>query len=209
LIAETGEKLRNKGFLSVVLLLSLIVLVAGLAGAQEEKKLTFYYVDHGNTMSDYPFWPQYYRGILDPAEMLAPFGVAVKHLIAGEKDMLTQAQMLPQVVAANPDGLVTSIRDPKGCDAILKPLLSKGVPIMAANIDDPRPVGERIPYLTYYGEDQKRAGAELAKAVIAHVKKTRGEKPQRALLVSTGCRRPRSAGKATELRRAACQGVRD
>jgi simple sugar transport system substrate-binding protein len=175
--------MRNKGCLSGVLLLSLIVLVAGMASAQEAKKLTFYYVDHGPGPA---FWPVYYKGISDAAAMLAPLGVEVKHLSAGAKDMQTQEQMLQQAVAANPDGLVTSIRDPKGYDAILKPLVAKGVPIMAANIDDPRPVGERIPYLTYYGEDQKRAGAELAEAVIAQVKKTGGAKPQRALLVSTG-----------------------
>jgi simple sugar transport system substrate-binding protein len=175
--------MRNKGVLSAVFLLSLIVLVAGLAGAQ--KKLTFYYLDHGSNGSP-AFWPQYYRGIRDATEMLAPLGVEVKHLAAGELDFKTQEEMLRQAVAANPDGLVTSIRDPKSYEAILKPLIAKGVPIMAANIDDPRPVRERIPYLAYYGEDQKRAGAELAEAVIAQVKKTGAEKPQRALLASSG-----------------------
>jgi simple sugar transport system substrate-binding protein len=176
--------MRNKGLFFVAILLSLIVLVAGMAGAQGQKKLTFYYVDHGNTMADYPFWPQYYRGIKDATEMLAPLGVEVKHLIAGEQDMQTQEQMLRQAVAANPDGLVTTMRDPKSYETILEPLIAKGVPIMAANIDDPRPVGERIPYLAFYGEDLRSSGTDLAEAVIAYVKKTGGKKPEVALLVS-------------------------
>jgi len=115
--------------------------------------------------------------------MLAPLGVEVKHLSAGEQDMQTQAAMLKQAVAANPDGLVTTMRDPKSYESILKPLIDKGVPIMAANIDDPRPIGQRIPYLAYYGEDYQRSGVDLAEAVIANIKKTGGKKPQFALLV--------------------------
>jgi len=76
------------------------------------------------------------------------------------------------------------MRDPKTYDAILKPLIDKGVPIMAANIDDPRPRGERIPYLSYYGEDYQKSGVDLAEAVITFVKKTRAKKPQFALLIS-------------------------
>jgi simple sugar transport system substrate-binding protein len=126
----------------------------------------------------------YYKGIDDATAMLAPLGVEVKHLSAGEKDMQTQAEMLKTAVAANPDGLVTTMRDPKSYDPILKPLVDKGVPIMAANIDDPRPTGQRIPYLAYYGEDYQKSGVDLAEAVIANVKKTGGKKPQFALLIS-------------------------
>ena len=176
--------MKNKSHFFIVILLSVMVLAAGLAGAQEKKKLTFYYVDHGTTTAGYPFWPQYYRGIKDATEMLAPLGVEVKHLSAGEQDMQTQEQMLRQAVEANPDGLVTTMRDPRSYEAILRPLIAKGVPIMAANIDDPRPAGQRIPYLAFYGEDLRRAGTDLAEAVIASITKTGGKKPQSALLVS-------------------------
>jgi simple sugar transport system substrate-binding protein len=123
-------------------------------------------------------------GITDATAMLAPLGVEVKHLSAGEQDMQTQAAMLKQAVAANPDGLVTTMRDPKSYESILKPLIDKGVPIMAANIDDPRPMAQRIPYLAYYGDDYQRSGVDLAEAVIANVMNTGGKKPQFALLVS-------------------------
>jgi len=175
--------MQKKGFVStavlVAVLLLALVMVTG-ADAQASKKLVFYYVDHGPGQV---FWPQYYKGIDDAAAMLAPLGVEVKHLSAGEKDMQTQAEMLKQAVAANPDGLVTTMRDPKSYQSILKPLIDKGVPIMAANIDDPRPVGQRIPYLAYYGEDYQRTGVDLAEAIIAYVTKTGGKKPQFALLI--------------------------
>ena len=165
---------------SSIALLFFIVAGIGNANAQEAKKLTLYYVDHGTGPV---FWPAYYKGIKDATAMLAQYGVEVKHLSAGEQDLQTQAEMLKTAVAANPDGLVTTMRDPESYDAILKPLLDKGVPIMAANIDDPRPPGRRIPYLAYYGEDLQRSGVDLAEALIANIKKTGGKKPQFALLV--------------------------
>jgi simple sugar transport system substrate-binding protein len=176
--------MRRKGLFSIVSLIALFLFIVagvGKANAQETKKLTLYYVDHGPGPA---FWPVYYKGIKDATAMLAQFGVEVKHLSAGEQDMQTQAGMLKTAVAANPDGLVTTMRDPKSYDLILKPLLDKGVPIMAANIDDPRPTGQRIPYLAYYGEDYQKSGVDLAEAVIANVKETGGKTPRFALLVN-------------------------
>jgi simple sugar transport system substrate-binding protein len=118
-----------------------------------------------------------------PQKCSPPWGVEVKHLLAGES-LAMQEEMLKQAVAANPDGLVTIMLNPGRYEAILKPLIEKGVPIMAACVDDPRPVGERIPYLAYYGEDLRRSGTDLAEAVIAHVKKTGGKNLRHALLVS-------------------------
>ena len=179
--------MRRRGLFTIVSTAALLVCalsVPGNAQAQAGRKLTFYYVDHGNSDPGYPYWPAYYKGIADAAAMLAPLGVEVKHLSAGEKDLKTQAEMLASAVGANPDGLVTTMRDPETYESILKPLIDKGVPIMAANIFDPRPSGQRIPYLAYYGEDYKRSGAELAEAVIANIKQSGGMKPQSALLVS-------------------------
>jgi len=179
--------MRRRGLfliVSAVALLVCAVSASGKAFAQQGKKLTFYYVDHGNATPGYPYWPVYYKGIADAAALLAPLGVEVKHLSAGEQDLQTQAQMLKEAVAANPDGLVTTMRDPQSYASILRPLIDKGVPIMAANIDDPRPSGERIPYLGYYGVDYQRSGADLAEAVIAYIVRTGGKQPRSALLIS-------------------------
>ena len=135
--------MKRAGLFAVAFLFALsLFMVAGAVGvdAQAKKKITLYYVDHG--VPGNPFWVVYFRGIEDAAKMLAPFGVEVKHLSA-EADVKKQIDMLKQAVAANPDGLVLTMIDPKSFDPILKPLIDKGVPIMAANVEDPRPVGQR------------------------------------------------------------------
>ncbi|HVO38053.1 MAG TPA: substrate-binding domain-containing protein [Spirochaetia bacterium] len=166
--------------LMVLALIVLAVCVVGTVSAQMKgKKITLYYVDHGTPGN--PFWVVYFRGIDDAAAMLKQYGVEVKHLSSGA-DVKKQIDLLKQAAAANPDGLVTSMIDPKSFDPILKPLAAKGVPIMAVNVEDPRPVGERIPYLAYYGEDTWKSGVELADAFIRYVERSGGKKPQFILL---------------------------
>jgi len=164
----------------IIAMVILAVCVVGTVDAQMKgKKITLYYVDHGTPGN--PFWVVYFRGIDDAAALLKPMGVEVKHLSSGA-DVKKQMDLLRQAVAANPDGLVTSMIDPKSFDPILKPLVDKGVPIMAVNVEDPRPVGQRIPYLAYYGEDTWKSGVELADAFIRYIEQTGGKKPTFILL---------------------------
>jgi len=176
----------KKRFLWLIVSMVVLSLLIFFNGAPKEKapeakvkKYTFYYVDHG--VPGNPFWAVYFKGIEEAAAALAPYGVEVKHLSA-EADVKKQIDMLKQAVAANPDGLVTTMIDPKSFDPILKPAIAKGLPVMAANVEDPRPVGERIPYLAYYGEDTWKSGVELADAVIRYIKETNGFKPKFVLL---------------------------
>jgi len=166
--------------LMILATIVLAVCAPGRADAQMKgKKITLYYVDHGTPGN--PFWVVYFRGIDDAAAILKPLGVEVKHLSSGA-DVKKQIDLLKQAAAANPDGLVTSMIDPKSFEPILKPLVDNGVPIMAVNVEDPRPVGQRIPYLAYYGEDTWKSGVELADAFIRYVEQTGGKKPQLILL---------------------------
>jgi simple sugar transport system substrate-binding protein len=172
---------RRLLFVTVSIVVFSLVLFFSVQGkvAEAAAKYTLYYVDHGTPGN--PFWIVYFKGIDEAAAMLKPYGVEVKHLSA-EADVKKQIDMLKQAVAANPDGLVTSMIDPKSFDPILRPAIEKGMALMAANVEDPRPVGERIPYLAYYGEDTWKSGAELADAFIQYIKETNGFKPKFALL---------------------------
>jgi len=163
-------------FISVIIIS--LFLTSGISSAQD-KKLTFYYVDHGTPGN--PFWTVYYKGIEDATKMLAQYGVEVKHLSA-EADVKKQIDMLKMAVAAKPDGLVTSIIDPKTFDSILRPAIEEGMALMAANVEDPRPPEERIPYLAYYGEDTWKSGVELGTALIKYIKETNGFQPKHVLL---------------------------
>ena len=128
---------RNKArlilFLTVITALVFSLLLSGNSNAQD-KKLTFYYVDHGTPGN--PFWAVYYKGIEDATQWLAQYGVEVKHLSA-EADVKKQIDMLKMAVAAKPDGMVTSIIDPKTFDPILRPAIEAGMALMAANVEDP------------------------------------------------------------------------
>ncbi len=145
----------------------------------EKKKITIYYVDHG--IMGNPFWTIYFKGVEDATKMLAAYGVEVKHLSA-EADVKKQIDMLEMAVAANPDGIITCMIDPKSFDPILRPAIERGIPVMAANVEDPRPPEERIPYLCYYGEDTWKSGVEVARAVERYIKETGGFEPKHALL---------------------------
>ena len=172
-------------YITLTLVMALVVgTVLGLtlstaAGAASKKEYIFYYVDHGTPGN--PFWSVYYKGIEDAKEWLAPYGVTVKHLSA-EADVKKQIEYLKLAVATNPDGIVTSIIDYKTFDPILRPAIERGVAVMAANVEDPRSPEERIPYLTYYGEDTWRSGVEVAQGLIKYINETNGFKPKHALL---------------------------
>jgi len=164
---------------SVILGLTLILGVTLPGTAAKKDKITIYYVDHG--IMGNPFWTVYFKGIDDAIKMLAPHGVIVKHLSA-EADVKKQIDMLQMAVAANPDGIITCMIDPKSFDPILRPAIEKGIAVMAANVEDPRPPEERIPYLTYYGEDTWKSGVEVANGLIKYINETNGFEPKCALL---------------------------
>jgi simple sugar transport system substrate-binding protein len=165
--------------LSMLLVLAVVaVLLVGATGlVSAAEGFTFYYIDHGT--SGNPFWTVYYQGIEDAAKMLAPYGVQVKHLSA-EADVRKQIEMLEMAIATNPDGIVTSMIDPESFDPILRPAIERGIPVMAVNVEDPRE--DRIPYLTYYGEDTWAGGTALAEAVIRYIEETNGFEPKHILL---------------------------
>lgn len=164
----------------VRLLLVLTIVVGMLVGATvfaKAEEYTFYYIDHGTAGN--PFWTVFHKGVQDATEMLAKYGVKVRHLSA-EADLRKQIEMLEMAVAAKPDGIVTSMIDPVSFDPLLRPAIESGIPVMAVNVEDPRE--DRIPYLTYYGEDTWASGVELAKAVISYIERTDGFAPQHLLL---------------------------
>jgi len=165
--------------LIAALVIGTFMALATSNSAAEEVKYTFYYVDHGTPGN--PFWTVYFKGIEDATEWLVARGVKVKHLSASA-DLKKQIDMLKVAVAADPDGIITTMIDPKSFDPILKPAIERGIPLMAANVEDPRPREERIPYLCYYGEDTWKSGVEVAQALVEHIKKTGGFEPKHALL---------------------------
>ncbi len=117
------------------------------------KRYTFYSVTHGE--SGNVFWAIYRNGIRDASKL---YNCTVKDLpletfsVAGYVDLLNQA------IAAKPDGIYCTIVDQEAVDGPLRRAIKSGIPIVAVNVPDTRPLAQRIPYLFYVGGDEEAGG---------------------------------------------------
>ncbi len=135
-------------------------------------EFTFYYVSHGGPAD--PWWAPVIKGSQDAGKLLG-----VKVVYNGPEKFSIQAlvNLVESAIAANPDGMIVTITDYKALDEPLRKAINKGIPVIAVNVPDPRPKGERIPYLSYVGQNEYDAGYYLAKYLI-----DTGYKPKRVII---------------------------
>jgi simple sugar transport system substrate-binding protein len=119
----------------------------------EQTDLTFYSVTHGE--SGNVFWAIYRNGIRDGQEH---FGVTVKDLPLEQFAVAGYVDLLEQAIAAQPDGMFVTILDQNAVDEPLRRAIEGGIPVIAVNVPDTRPLDERIPYLFYVGGDEEGGG---------------------------------------------------
>jgi simple sugar transport system substrate-binding protein len=124
---------------------------AGGGGGQSN--LTFYSVTHGE--SGNVFWAIYRNGIRDGRKT---FGVEVKDLPLETFEVAGYVNLLEQAIAAKPDGIFCSILDQAAVDEPLRRAIDSGIPVIAVNVPDTRPLADRIPYLFYVGGDEEAGG---------------------------------------------------
>ncbi len=137
-------------------------------GAAQEVEFTFYVVSHGGPAD--PFWGVVMRGMEDAAATLP-----VKAIYSGpEKFSIDElVNLLNSAIAAKPDGIAVTITDPNALDEPLRRAIEQGIPVIAINVPDPRPAGERIPYLFYVGGDEYLGGQRAAERMLQERKPTR------------------------------------
>lgn len=125
-------------------------------------EFTFYIVSHGGPAD--PFWGVVMKGMEDAAAALN-----VKAIYSGpEKFSIEElVNLLNSAIAAKPDGLAVTITDPKALDEPLRGAIDQGIPVIAINVADPRPEGERIPYMFYIGMDEYLGGKQAAKRMLS------------------------------------------
>jgi simple sugar transport system substrate-binding protein len=142
---------------------------AGKPGAPE---YTFYYVSHGGPAD--PWWAPVIKGSQLAGQMLN-----VKVVYSGPEKFSIQAlvDLLNSAIAAKPQGIILTITDYKALDEPARRAISQGIPIIAVNVPDPRPANQRIPYLSYVGQNEYDAGYYLAKYLI-----DKGYKPKRVVI---------------------------
>jgi len=155
------------------------LLLAGLAvlflgGLVMAEEYTFYIVSHGGPGD--PFWGVVMKGMQDAAEMLSKgTGDTIKATYLGPAvySITELVDMLNSAIAARPDGIACTITDPAALDEPLRRAIELGIPVIAINVPDPRPAGERIPYLFYVGGDEYLSGRKAAERMLAVRKPTR------------------------------------
>ncbi len=86
---------------------------------------------------------------------------------SGIEELVTLAR---QAIATKPDGLAIPILSTDPLDPILRDAITSGIPVVAFNIADTRPVGQRIPYLAYVGGAEEQVGIMMANEVLTYAK---------------------------------------
>lgn len=71
--------------------------------------------------------------------------------------------------------------DPLLYDATVREGVSKGIPFIALNCDDPRPPEQRMPYLTYFGESAYEVGPALERDLVRYINEHNTFKPKKVL----------------------------
>ena len=162
--------MKTLRLLSVVLIVAILVPMAGVAPvvAQEpdqfyDKPVKIYLVQHASCAMD-AFWCVVEQGIRD-----AEYDLKVDVTIISPPEFSPEqtAQDIDKALAANPDALGVTVTDGVLFDEPMRRAIDTGIPVIAYNAADWRPEGERIPYLTYIGQDEYLAGYQAGKRMIA------------------------------------------
>ena len=94
--------------------------------------------------------------------------VEIEYISKPQSSIEDLVEMARQALATNPDGIAIPIQSSEALDPVLREAIANGVPVVAFNIDDPRPVEVRIPYLTYVGGNEYQTGLRLGNLVLAN-----------------------------------------
>ncbi|MGQ9625644.1 MAG: sugar ABC transporter substrate-binding protein [Anaerolineae bacterium] len=148
-------------FLALLAIVAMLSVLAPVALA-EEPEMTFYVVSHGGPAD--PFWGVVMRGVEDAGKALG-----VKAIYQGpEKYSIEElVSMLDAAIAAKPDGIAATITDPSAVEEPLRRAIEQGIPVIAINVADPRPAGEKIPYMFYIGADEYLGGRQAGERMLS------------------------------------------
>jgi simple sugar transport system substrate-binding protein len=127
-------------------------------------------VSHGACSWD-AFWCVVEQGNKDAARDL---GVNLTIISPPSFDPERTAQDIDKALAAKPDGLGVTVTDGVLFEEPMMRAINSGIPVIAYNAADWRPREERIPYLTYIGQDEYVAGLTAGRRLIAEYGGTRG-----------------------------------
>ena len=147
-----------KASLLVLLIVTLCLGISLSAFAQAKNEYTIYVVVHGGIAD--PFWKVCEKGALDAGALYPD----LKVIYTGPTVFKLEEFMsyIEAALASKPDALVCTLTAPEAMDESLRAAIAKGLPVVAINAPDLRKPENRIPVLTYVGEDSYFIGVTAA-----------------------------------------------
>jgi len=133
-----------------------------LSSTAVKAEYKFNFVMHSDTNN--AFWAAVHKGFKDAC---AQIGADCQMLtLSGDGDQQEQLQNLESSIAQGVDGIITTITHPTLFDAAISEAVSKGIPVISSNVDDPEgpSASDR---LAYVGQDLEIAGYQLCEALSA------------------------------------------
>lgn len=110
--------------------------------------------------------------------------VKTEYISTNNYSVQEHVRLLEQAIATKPDGIAVPIVDSNAFEGPLRKAIEQGIPVVAFNIPDKRPEGERIPYLTYVGGDEYLTGKKLGEYALAEAKAGQIPMPTRVVCAS-------------------------
>jgi len=156
--------MKKRAIPITALILLILLLIPTLAFAQAKPGAGMYFrlVTHGGND---PFWAVFQKGMIDAA---AELGCRADIDLCGS-DMALQAKRFQEAVAMRPDGISLVINDDKAWDKPVADAVAKGINVIGCNNDDTQgPAGNAR--LAYIGQNERRAGLMIGRAVFAAAK---------------------------------------
>jgi simple sugar transport system substrate-binding protein len=142
----------------IIFLVVSLFLVLSLSSLAEEKEYKIYVVVHGGIAD--PFWKVCEKGALDAGALYPD----LKVIYTGPAVFKLEEFMafVEAALASDLDALVCTLTAPEAMDESLRAAIAKGLPVVAINAPDLRKPEDRIPALTYVGEDSYFIGVKAA-----------------------------------------------
>lgn len=148
------------------------------AGEVAGKRPTFYALSHGSLSN--PFFAAQSKGF---EEFCTRYNVDGRYVGTQKHGDIQEmvGNMETVVAAGGGDGMAIVFSNVQAQEAATRKAVQMRIPIVAMNAKDFRPVGQRIPYLVYIGEDSRETGQANAKFVLNAFKKLSGRAPKRSV----------------------------
>ncbi|MFW6181293.1 MAG: substrate-binding domain-containing protein [Spirochaetota bacterium] len=157
-------KPRKLMLYAVVVLMVLALASTGFARDDKPAKgMYFRLVTHGGND---PFWAVFQQGMRDAADLI---GCRADIDLCGSDQQL-MARRFQEATAMRPDGIALVINDSQMWDRPVTDAIGKGINVIGVNNDDQE--GSRgNARLCYIGQDERRAGLMIGRAVFEAAKK--------------------------------------